>query len=580
MAALQCEICGGKLIGKPGGIFECDSCGMEYSTEWAKAKIQEIRGTVKVEGTVQVEGTVKVEGAQNIDSLLALGFEELAQAKRLGQPYRDRAKAYFEQARTYDAQNGDALLGVIMCGDAYILFLRKNMAEGVTCNTRDKFWECLLKATPEDRERITSEEKFQKMLRANKSTRLEKEIENYKQKLMNVEKAVAEKKKEENVVNLFVDQIVIALLNQRKTTPLETANLEFESLQRKLYEQKDIQLGYIKLKADIESLNQSIKEAETKKGELEKELSKLGIFSGKRKAEIKTELQRIKDELERLYTLFNENTQKLHGRSEIDIAHDIEMLEKQFLSAQEKLEAEQKRANGSVNIKQALKELENPQILEALRKRHPFAFKLYKLVTCNVGDTVTLGEGGKEIEWRVLEKTPTEILLIQKDCRIYGEYKSHDYYNQNDDATWEGSDIRRRLDGYYKDIFSKDEKQIIKDILVTAERIHSQDKDPGADTIDKLFLLSTEEANKYFKGDEDRKAYYHTYENGEEKIRQCSWWLRNVERYTDKYHKNKCNAAIVSYLTDTIRYEDVTKVAFIRPAIWVEVKSGFEEVNA
>ena len=31
-AALQCEICGGKLVGRPGGIFECDSCGMEYST--------------------------------------------------------------------------------------------------------------------------------------------------------------------------------------------------------------------------------------------------------------------------------------------------------------------------------------------------------------------------------------------------------------------------------------------------------------------------------------------------------------------------------------------------------------------
>ena len=61
MAALQCEVCGGKLIGKPGGVFECDSCGMEYSTEWAKAKIQEIRGTVQVEGTVEVTGTVKVE---------------------------------------------------------------------------------------------------------------------------------------------------------------------------------------------------------------------------------------------------------------------------------------------------------------------------------------------------------------------------------------------------------------------------------------------------------------------------------------------------------------------------------------
>lgn len=68
MAALQCEICGGKLMGRPGGVFECDSCGMEYDTAWAKAKIQEIKGTVKVEGTVQVAGKVKVEGPVVVDT--------------------------------------------------------------------------------------------------------------------------------------------------------------------------------------------------------------------------------------------------------------------------------------------------------------------------------------------------------------------------------------------------------------------------------------------------------------------------------------------------------------------------------
>ena len=75
-AKLQCEICGGKLIGKPGGIFECENCGTEYSTEWARAKIQEITGTVKVEGTVEVtgkvqnDGPVKVEGGANKEALL------------------------------------------------------------------------------------------------------------------------------------------------------------------------------------------------------------------------------------------------------------------------------------------------------------------------------------------------------------------------------------------------------------------------------------------------------------------------------------------------------------------------------
>ena len=68
-AKLECEICGGKLVGKPGGIFECESCGMEYSTEWAKAKIQEIKGTVKVEGTVEVTGKVQLDGPIKVSLL-------------------------------------------------------------------------------------------------------------------------------------------------------------------------------------------------------------------------------------------------------------------------------------------------------------------------------------------------------------------------------------------------------------------------------------------------------------------------------------------------------------------------------
>ena len=77
MATLQCEICGGKLVGKPGGLFECEYCGMEYNTDWAKAKIQEIKGTVQVEGTVQVTGTVKVDTADKVENLIRYVQEEI-----------------------------------------------------------------------------------------------------------------------------------------------------------------------------------------------------------------------------------------------------------------------------------------------------------------------------------------------------------------------------------------------------------------------------------------------------------------------------------------------------------------------
>lgn len=115
MAALTCEICGGKLIGKPGGVFECDSCGMEYNTEWAKAKIQEIKGTVKVEGTVEVTGkvqidggTVKVEGGINIESLLKRGQMALEDRNWRG------AELFFDDALNLDAECVQAYLGKLM----------------------------------------------------------------------------------------------------------------------------------------------------------------------------------------------------------------------------------------------------------------------------------------------------------------------------------------------------------------------------------------------------------------------------------------------------------------------------------
>ena len=105
---LQCEICGGKLVGKPGGIFECDSCGTEYSTEWAKAKIQEIKGTVKVEGTVEVTGTVKVEGGPSKESLLQRGMMALEDQEW------EKARTIFEQALNHDAECAEAFLGLAM----------------------------------------------------------------------------------------------------------------------------------------------------------------------------------------------------------------------------------------------------------------------------------------------------------------------------------------------------------------------------------------------------------------------------------------------------------------------------------
>ena len=116
-AKLQCEICGGKLVGKPGGVFECEYCGMEFDTAWAKSKLQEITGTVKVEGTVEVTGKVKLDGPVQVD----ISANKEAQLQRGMIALEDRewekAKDYFNQALNYDAKYAEAYLGLAMADE-------------------------------------------------------------------------------------------------------------------------------------------------------------------------------------------------------------------------------------------------------------------------------------------------------------------------------------------------------------------------------------------------------------------------------------------------------------------------------
>jgi len=114
-AKLQCEICGGKLVGKPGGIFECENCGTEYSTAWAKEKIQEITGKVQVEGTVEVTGKVQVEGgtvqvdaSANKDALLKRAFMMLADGEWA------KADKLLEDVLNIDPECARAYLGRLM----------------------------------------------------------------------------------------------------------------------------------------------------------------------------------------------------------------------------------------------------------------------------------------------------------------------------------------------------------------------------------------------------------------------------------------------------------------------------------
>ena len=264
-AKLQCEICGGKLIGKPGGIFECESCGTEYSTEWAKAKIQEIQGTVKVEGTVdvkgtvQVEGPVKVEGAANVESLIKRGYLALEDGKW------DEAYRCFHYALDADPENAEAYLG--------------NLLADIRVSRKEKMKDY------KDETKILTNSNYKKVLRFGDESlvsELNGYIECIKQKsiltqdrMEAVQKATEEYQRDLNAY-------------QEETKSVEAMRLSYVNEQIIAKKNESIKLLWDKKTEKVSAINRKILELHNRKKEEEKKLASLGVFKMKEKKEAQT----------------------------------------------------------------------------------------------------------------------------------------------------------------------------------------------------------------------------------------------------------------------------------------------------
>lgn len=154
------------------------------------------------------------------------------------------------------------------------------------------------------------------------------------------------------------------------------------------------------------------------------------------------------------------------------------------------------------------------------------------------------------LRWKVLSKEKGKALLISKyllDYRIFGEPGTQGYAE---------SSIRKFLNSTFLNAaFTKKEQSRIEKVPIVN----------GSD--DAIFLLSIEEASKYFKYDGDRIAHYSFFEA------EGVWWLRDpgprnyIGAIVDTYGK------IYSSLNST--YQNIyrnNEQAYVRPALWVKIE--------
>jgi hypothetical protein len=121
---------------------------------------------------------------------------------------------------------------------------------------------------------------------------------------------------------------------------------------------------------------------------------------------------------------------------------------------------------------------------------------------------------GKPLEWLILDVQPDKALLITKDCLMKAPYNEKDK-----SITWEKCSLRNNvLPKLYGQIFDeKEHSRVLQDYNKTPN--NRWEITGGADTKDKLFLLSTDEATQYFPYDKARIAYL----DGD----AVWWWLRS-----------------------------------------------------
>lgn len=191
------------------------------------------------------------------------------------------------------------------------------------------------------------------------------------------------------------------------------------------------------------------------------------------------------------------------------------------------------------------------------------------------GDTFVLGQyeqdnepenGAEPVEWQVLSVENGRAQVISRyalDAKPY----NNSYIN----VTWRRSSLRKWLNNdFFDSAFSPAEKSFIAEVENANPSNHLARTMGGLSTKDRIFLLSLEEANRYFSDDDSRLCHATPYarangayvgENG-----YSWWWLRSPGRTGQM-------AAVVLYVGYITGpgYSVCDASNVVRPAFWLDM---------
>ena len=193
-----------------------------------------------------------------------------------------------------------------------------------------------------------------------------------------------------------------------------------------------------------------------------------------------------------------------------------------------------------------------------------------------IGDTVMLGyweqddddsNGEERIEWQILDKQDNKLLLVSK-CGLVSKQYNEQAHNQP--VQWADCTLRKWLnEEFIKDAFNSPIRRKIIDTTIKGTTNSQYGTKTGVDTVDKIFLLSADEVEKYFPWEEQRismaslQVIFNS--NVSDTYGRGYWWLRTAGEHEGR-------AAYVRSL-GAIMYDghNVYRTRSVRPAMWIEV---------
>ena len=194
-----------------------------------------------------------------------------------------------------------------------------------------------------------------------------------------------------------------------------------------------------------------------------------------------------------------------------------------------------------------------------------------------VGSTVRFGsyeqdndtsDGAEEIEWIVLDADGSKALLLSKyalDNKMF-----NDVYNPYVVSTWERSTLRPWLNGtFYDTAFGAKHKEMILSTEVSDDYCPDCSVTRGKQTTDNIFVLSVEEAFRYFDSDSERlcEGTAYCYGRGADKGEDgtCWWWLlsNGTEFFSNAVVTSRGAVFTAGFCCDNPN-------PAVRPAMWVD----------